>query len=411
MAPALPKHIAQAIKSGPIPVTRDFRKLSIKNLTKAEKVILFAERHLRVPDGLKAGEPIHVELFQEIWLRAVLDNPHGTRDAVMSIARRNGKTFLVSLIVLAALVGPLAEDNIVVASAANSRDQAALIFKMMDQMIKKAPTIQPLVHVIPSAKEIRGLSKGTTYYAMSAETKTGHGRSLKYIILDESGQINGPTSEYVEMLRTSQGSYENPLFATISTQAAADGDYLSIMIDDAERSNDPHTVCHVYSSPKELPLLSEEGMLASNPGLDVFRSRADLISQLEKAERLPTLQAGAENLLLNRRVAQEALFLSPAVWRRNSAMPDLEVFQKNTVAVGLDLSGRNDLTAAVLAAADDKGDVHLRPYTFTPSRGIRERAQRDRTPYELWVDQGFLVPIGGESIDYNQVAEYLRDEF
>lgn len=408
----LSAEIVAAIKSGPVPKLRDWRKLPTDNLSKwskADMVIAFAETHLRVPDGVDVGKPLKLAPFQEAFLRAVLDNPDGTRTAVLSIARRNGKSFLIAVLVLAALIGPLAERNLTLASAAMSRDQAALVFKMMQQMIAQSPELQAATHIIPSQKKIVGLATGSEYYAMSADAKTGHGRSLKYIVLDEAGQIVGPTNEYIEMLRTSQGSYDNSLFLTISTQAPSDADFLSILIDDATRAKDPHTVCHVYESPKDLDLLNAKGAKLANPGLGLFRSEKDLFAQLEQAKRLPSMQSGAENLLLNRRVALQSLWVAAEVWRENAAAPDLDVFRDYPTAIGLDLSARSDLTAAVLAARDGDGFVHVLPFVFTPSAGVEERAARDRAPYDAWVRDGQMIAIGGRTMDYEQVAECLRD--
>lgn len=408
----LPAHVLRAIRSGPIPEVREWRHLKVRDMTLAEKIMAFGERHLKVPDGPKRGQKIEMALFQEVWLRAVFDNPVPTRNAILSIARRNGKTFLLAVIILAIICGPLQEENINVASAANSRDQAGIIFKQMTQVITHSPDIQPLVYMVPSAKMLKGLKMGTTYHAMSAEAKTGHGQSLKYVVLDESGQIKGPSNDYVEMLTTSQGSYDNPLFITISTQSPSDADYLSVMIDDATRADDPSIVCHVYESPKEFDLMDPEGMLSANPGLDIFRSRSDLEAQLQKAMRLPALAAGAENLLLNRRVAQENLFISPQVWKRNSAPPTPSLFNTQPTVLALDLSNRNDLTAAVLAAKDpETNNIHLLPYVFCPARGIEDRSRRDRAPYDAWVQQKLMYPIGGDSMDYDQITAFLSAEF
>ena len=98
---------------------------------------------------------------------------------------------------------------------------------------------------------------GSEYFAMSADAKTGYGRALLVVVLDESGQIRGPTNEYVDMLRTSQGSYENPLFVTISTQAPSDNDWLSVQIDDGIRSQNPHTVVHLYCADPDADLLDK----------------------------------------------------------------------------------------------------------------------------------------------------------
>ena len=66
--------------------------------------------------------------------------------------------------------------------------------------------------------------------------------------------------------------------------------------------------------------------------------------------------------------------------------------------------------AAILAAEDDDGIVHLLPFVFCPTSGIEERARRDRAPYDLWVREGHMMPLGGRTMDFDQIADALRDE-
>ena len=42
-----------------------------------------------------------------------------------------------------------------------------------------------------------------------------------------------------------------------------------------------------------------------------------------------------------------------------------------------------------------------------PAQGLRERAQRDRAPYDLWRDRGLLTATPGASVDHEYVAEGL----
>lgn len=411
---SLPALIAGAVKSGPVPVLRDVHWLyqhAPDELTLGEQVILFGELYLRVPEGIKVGQPLVLDPFQKAFILAVVDNPHGTRDAVLSMARRNGKTFVLAIIVLAYLAGPLAIQNATIASAAQSRDQAALLFNLMTKMVAMSPEISPLLRIIPSSKRIISLATGTEYYAMSADARTGYGRALRVVVLDESGQIRGPNDEYVDMLRSSQGSFSDPLFVTISTQAPSDNDWLSIQIDDGVRNQSPNAVVHLYCADPGADMLDPEQWEKSNPGLGSFRSRDDLQDQLERASRLPVQEATARNLLLNQRVAQVSLWLAPSPWRDCGGEIDFHLFQHTTVALGLDLSSRNDLTAAVLAACDDEATVHLLPYVFCPLQGIEERSKRDRTPYDTWVRDGLMVGLAGASMDYDQIMEFLRDEF
>ena len=205
----LSKNIKEAIKSGPIPKVRSLEAIVNDPKTKGEIVIAFSYRHLITPEGPKTGEPLRLEPFQIAFILAVLDNPHHTRHAYLTVARRNGKSFLVAVIMLAYIVGPLAEKNSFVSSAAMSRDQAGIVWRMMTNICNMSPDLEGLYKSVPSSKKIIGLAKNVTYTALSSDAKTGHGQSLRVIILDEAGQIVGESSPFVDMLTTSQGSYED----------------------------------------------------------------------------------------------------------------------------------------------------------------------------------------------------------
>jgi len=408
MKDKLPKVILDAIKCGDVPNIRSMEDILEDPQTKGELVVAFAATHLCVPEGMLVGQPLVLDIFQVAFIICLFDNPHGTSYAYLSIARRNGKTFLVAVILLAFIIGPLAELNSTIASAAMSRDQAALSFALMHKILLLSPDVKSLYKAVPSKKQIFGLKKNVEFVALASDAKTGFGKSLRVLLLDEAGQIKGPTSDFVDMLTTSQGSYDDSLMITISTQSPSDVDFLSVMLDQAEMSQDPHTISHVYAAPEGCDLTDEAAWRASNPGMGKFRSEGDLRKQVQLAVAIPAKEAGVRNLLLNQRIAQEALYLSPQVWKRNAAKPDLLVFQDNYVVAGLDLSKRNDLTACVIATKDKQGFVHTIPFVFCPTHGIEERSKRDRAPYVTWVQQGTLIPLGGETMDYDQIAEYLR---
>ena len=80
-------------------------------MSRGEKVIAFIERYCRVPEGAKVGKHLVLEPFQKQFLLAVYDNPDNTKEAILSIARKNGKTALIAGIVLAHVCGPEAKLN------------------------------------------------------------------------------------------------------------------------------------------------------------------------------------------------------------------------------------------------------------------------------------------------------------
>ena len=150
----LPDYISQAIKSGPTPTMRQWRRVKdADKLSMAEKIMLFAESFLQIPEGEHVGEPLKLAKFQEAFFYSVFDG-QDVRTAVLSIARRNGKTFAIAVVAMAYLIGPLAQTNQVIASAAMSRDQAALVFRAMTQMIQMSDLLSQHLRITPSTKRI-----------------------------------------------------------------------------------------------------------------------------------------------------------------------------------------------------------------------------------------------------------------
>lgn len=379
-----------------------------KTIDRAERVIRFIERFCVTPEGSDVGKPLKLADFQKEFIRDIYDNPAGTRRAYLSIARKNGKSGLIAGLLLAHLTGPEARLNSQIVSGAMSRDQASLVFSLASKMIQQSPMLAERVKIIPSGKRLIGLDLNVEYRALAADGKTAHGLSPVLAILDEVGQVRGPQSDFVDAITTSQGAHAEPLLIAISTQAANDADLLSQWLDDAERSKDPRIVSHLYAAPDGCDLLDKAAWSAANPALGLFRSLDDLQEQLTQAQRMPSMENTARNLLLNQRVSTESPFISPDVWKScGEAVTNFSV-SASPVYAGLDLSARTDLTALVLIAKT--GDKwHVQPYFWTPEQGLLDRAKRDRAPYDVWHRQGFLRTTPGATVDYSFVAAEMAE--
>lgn len=371
---------------------------------RAERVIRFVETYCRVPEGAKVGEPIKLADFQKKFIRAVYSNPAGTRRAYLAIARKNGKSALIAAILLAHLVGPEAKQNAQIVSGARSRDQAAVVYNLAAKMAELSPELRKIVRPTPSGKRLHGLTMNTEYRALAAEGTTAHGLSPVLAILDEVGQVKGPRDDFIDAITTAQGAHEHPLLIAISTQAPTDADLFSIWLDDAERSEDPAIVSHVYAAPEECELDDRAAWAAANPALGLFRSLRDVEEQAERAKRMPTDEATFRVLTLNQRQNVVAAFVSPSTWKDGNGQPDDGALLRGPVYGGLDLSATTDLTALVLTARDADGVVHVRPYFWMPQDSVIEAARRDKAPYDVWVRDGLLRTTPGKVIDYAFVA-------
>jgi phage terminase large subunit-like protein len=406
----LPAAIATAIKSGHIPVLRNWRKLPIDKLTQGEKVCAFVEKFVLVPEGPMVGKPMRLLQFQEVFILSLFDGQVKARKAIMSVGRKSGKTALVASLMIAFMfMDGLCSRNSRINSGALSRDQAALVFNYMSKSIMLSPALSAISKITPSGKNIVALNTGISYHALAAEAGKAMGLSPAVLVGDEWGQVIGPTHSFIDALLTSQGAHEAPLAIVISTQAPSDADWLSLQIDDAIRNPTPEIVCHLYAAETDLDIEDPKAWAQACPAIGEFRSRADVAMQAAQAKRLPSTQASFENLILNRRVALEHLAFAPLVWKQCNGPVDLQVFRDGPTYAGCDLSARNDLTAIVLAA-EREGVVHVLPYVFCPSEDIEARSQRDRAPYDMWVRDGQMIPVAGRTMDFDQIAASIRDE-
>jgi phage terminase large subunit-like protein len=377
-------------------------------MTRGERVCAFIERYCRVPSGsagAKVGQPIKLVEFQRRFILEIYDNPHGTRRAYLSLARKNGKTALIACLLLAHLVGPEAQINAQIVSGALSREQAAIVFDLASKMVQLSPELSKIVRIVPSGKRLIGLTMNTEYKALAADGTTAHGLSPVLAILDEVGQVKGPKSEFIDAITTAQGAHERPLLIAISTQAPTDADLYSRWLDDAERSEDPSIVSHVYTAPEDCALDDKEAWKASNPALGIFRSIRDVEEQAERAKRMPSEETTFRVLTLNQRCNMVAAFVSPGVWKAGNGAPGA---LDGVVFGGLDLSATTDLTALVLTCRKD--DVlSVVPFFWMPQDSVQEASRRDKAPYDVWVREGLLRTTPGKVIDYAFVARDIGE--
>lgn len=377
-------------------------------LSRAERNIAWCEKHIRIPEGRFVGQPLRMAEFMREDFRLIFDNPHGTRRAIISRGRKNAKTTETALLMLLFLCGPEARPNSQLFSAAQSRDQASVLFALAAKMIRMSPDLHSVVTVRDTAKQLYCAELGTLYRALSADASTAFGLSPVFIAHDELGQVKGPTSTLYEALETATAAQENPLSVIISTQAPTDADLLSTLIDDARSGADPRTVLRLDTAPDELETFSEDAIRAANPAFDVFMNKAEVLAMMADASRMPSRQPEFENLVLNRRVESASPFVSRKLW--DACAGDPGDLRDVPVYAGLDLSSTSDLTAFVMIGRRD-GVWGVRPTFWLPGENIRERARLDKVSYDVWHEQGFLERAPGKSVDYEFVAMRLASVF
>jgi len=394
----------------------------LRDKKRADRVIAFIER-LTIPSGTGQGKPFKLEPWQKRFVHDIYE-PHDerarrlVRRAILSIARKNGKTALIAAIALAHLVGPEAIPNGEIYSAANDRDQAAIVFKFAKQFVELEPELRVAVDIVPSTKTMVGRKTGSVYRAVSAEAGTKHGFLPSVVIYDELAQAK--SRELYDVLDTSFGARDEPLFIVISTQSNDPEHILSKLIDDGLEGNDPTIICHLYAATEDCELDDREEWMQANPALGTFRNVDDLAAAIRKAQRLPSEEAKVRNLFLNQRVSPTTVLISRGEWLPCAG--EVVFDDGEEIYLALDLSSKVDLTALVMCSADPvkpftleraQPQIRVRPFFWKPAEYLLEHSRRDfgagSRRYEEWHNQGKLLVSPGRTIDPGVVAEFIAE--
>lgn len=371
-----------------------------KRLTRGERNIKWIQDNCCIPEGRMVGQKIVLTKHQRRWIKAIYDTP--TRVFILSMARKNAKTALSAFIVLLHLCGPEYKANSQIYSAAQSRDQAAILFELAAKVVRFSPELSEYVNIRDTAKELLCGELGTFFKALSADASTKFGLSPALVIHDELGQVSGPRSQLYEALETASAAQENPLSIIISTQAPTEADLLSLLIDDALSGADPRNKVELYTAPTDIDPFGIKAIKAANPHYSDFMNTEEVLRQASDAKRIPSREPAYRNLILNQRVEAHSPFVSRSVWQESGGDP--EPMEGRPVYGGLDLSSVSDLTALVLVTPE--GDVN--PTFWLPAEGLPEKSRNDRVPYDKWAKDGYLNTCPGRAIEYEFVAEHLR---
>jgi phage terminase large subunit-like protein len=159
--------------------------------TRGDRIIEWIETHCYVPEGKFLGRLVVLTPWQKALIKAIYDNPAGTRRAIISFGRKNGKTSLAAFLLLTHLAGPAAERNSQLYSTAQSREQAGYLFALAAKIVRSSPELRNRVHIREHAKELFCVEFGTRYRALSAEASTAYGLSPTFVVHDELGQVRG----------------------------------------------------------------------------------------------------------------------------------------------------------------------------------------------------------------------------
>lgn len=399
---------------------RDLREQQKRGIiwdaARATYVIGFFPAVLRLAGGDHEGKSFELQPWQQFivgslfgWLST--DGTRRFRVAYIEIGKGNGKSPLaagIGLFLTVADKEPRAE----VYSAATKEEQAQILFQDAVAMRDQSPKLAERLEKYGGA-ECWNLydDKTGSFFRVVSSDGAQSGRRVHGGLIDEVHEHQNAT--VVDMMRAGTKGRRQALIIEITnsgfdrtTVCYAHHEYSQRVVEDV--IDDDSWFAFVCGLDKDDDWKDEIHWLKANPNLGVSITHKYLREQVREAIGMPSKQSLVRRLNFCEWVDAASPWIDGNAWRSCEVEIDRAILKGKPSYGGLDLSGKNDLTALTIAIPDGEATVAI-SFFWTPSEGLRDREDRDRVPYATWRDAGYLEATPGRSIDYAFAAKRVAD--
>ena len=334
-----------------------------------------------------------------------------TRNVLIFMGRKNGKTSLASAICLTQI---LLDNNNgqEIDFIASTGAQARLGFDMTKNY---AESIDPAGLLFTRYRDsIKMPSTKSEIDVRNSDAMTLDGLGSSTFIADEAHSYKTPDLWHV--LKSSQGFQTQPLAICISTAGyLLDGYFLFEWVRTCKEilrgsKSDDSQFSLLYSLDEGDDWADEKVWAKANPSLGVTVTEDYLRTECLQAKNQPSLEFGFRTKLMNQFCQSSDVWLTNTIIR--SAMQPIDLSgldRKEYVWGGLDLSTTKDLTSfSIMLKPNPDRTIYpdkyiFKTWCFISKLGVENSP--NKALYRHWIDKGYLTCIDGNVIDY----EYVKD--
>lgn len=381
---------------------------------RGNRPIEFIERFCRHSKGEWAGKPIRLELWQKAFICALfgfVDRVTGYRrytEAILYVARKNGKSTLAAGILLYLLVADN-EPGAEVYTVATKRDQAALIYDEAVNMVNQSPLL---------AKRLKK-RRADLYYAahmakmqaLGKNSNTMDGLNSHAVCIDELHGIRD--RNLYEVMKQSMSARRQPVLLMTTTAGTVRENIFDDIYDYACKVLDG-----IIEDERFLPVLYEldfteewkkpESWKKPNPGLGTIKKLDDLEAKVNRARQSPVDLGGILVKDFNVRGTGAGAWLTYDDLNNEETF-SLEDYRGSWAIGGADLSITTDLTSATLLIHAGDGRFVVEQMYWLPEDNLMQRVTEDKIPYDKWLERGLLRLCKGNTIDYTDVTSWFLE--
>lgn len=335
------------------------------------------------------------------------------RTAYNEVARKNAKSTLSSGVGLY-MTGADGEGGAEVYSAATTREQARIVFEDAKSMIKQArSTLGRLFEFNKLA--IFQEQTSSRFGPLSSDANNLDGLNIHCAIVDELHAHK--TRDVWDVLETATGArLQSLLFGITTAGFNKEGicyelrDYAIKVLQGAETGQfeDDTFFGIIFTLDKEDDPFDEKVWQKANPGLGICKRWDDLRRLAKKAKEQVSARHNFFTKHMNLWVTAEAAWMDMLKWGKCEYIAPQHELKTYPLWVGVDLSNKIDICAAVKIWQANNGHVHA-DFKFWLPEGRLERCSRQMAElYRKWAELGKLTLTDGDVIDHGQIKEELQ---
>ena len=358
----------------------------------------WAKKCLKVPPGHpKEGSPLVIPEYGRRFLLDAL--AAGMQEALLCLGRKNAKSAIVAVLLLAYLVGPLRRAGWRCGVCSISREKASEL-RAQCEAIATASGLKGLRFWRARTSPAITSEHGGSVDILSADKNAGAASSYDLSLVDELGLLGERNRPLVNSMRSSVSAKAGKFMAL---SVHGDGPFIPEIL---ERKGSAGLAVHHYHAPEGCALDDEAAWDAANPGIaagiksiDYMRSEARRVAVTRSDE------SSFRALDLNQPATPGSeMIFSLAEWRA-CVVSEAELPPRSgQCCIGFDLGGSSSMTAFAAVWPDNGRCEAWGAFPGTPA--IKERARVDGALYELMVERGELKVYAGR---VTPVQEFLRD--
>jgi phage terminase large subunit-like protein len=392
---------------------------------KAAAFIRFAQK-LKHYKGEWAGQPITLSPFQVFRLGCIFGwrvkaDPTMRRftTAYNELPRKQGKSLEAAVVAIYTTFfegEPGAEGYCL---ATKEKQAADVVFRDIKRLIQSSGLTSRLRVQV---KNIHHEASASKLEPLGSDSDTLDGLNPHSITTDELHAFKN--RGLLDVMESATGARRNPLHYQITTAGddpvsvcGDQHDYackiLDRVIEDA--ATESFFCCIAHADPED-DWLSEATWRKANPHYGISVKPDDMLKLALKAKNMPSAAAEFKQKRLSVWVNATSPCLSVDGWRRGQSDWNPEAMRGQSCYVGIDLASKIDLAAmsVLFPPTEERPTWRLFQHVWTPEDTLAERAHRDRAPYQVWAEQGWLTTTPGTRLDAQAVREAviaLRDTY